>query len=738
MSDYKAIGKPTPLGDGRARVTGAIRYTPDLNMPGVLHARIVASAYAHANIRGINTEAALHVPGVVAVVTAHELTDIAPSSRQRLLLARGRVMFAGQPVALVLATSEAAAEDGVEQVQVNYEPLPAALTIDEAAAEGAPLVWPDGIPESNPNLNSNIAVQVPLSRGDVNAAFAAADVVIERTFTSPMVHQSPLETQAVIVQPDLVTGGATIWASTQGTFETRQSVAAVLDVPESDVRVITTAIGGGFGSKNVLYEPLVAAVAKAVGRPVRLVLTRMEEMAAANPAPPMRITARLGAKQDGTLVALEAAVDVDCGCYPLGFGVLAGLILASMYRVPNYQITAREVLTFKQSAGAYRAPTGPTVAFALDTLVDEIAARLHIDPLDMRLRNAPEKGEIQSDGNPWPTIGVREVLAALEAHPAWQNREQTRAAGRGVGIALAGWPGGSEPAAAACSLHRDGTVHVHVGSVDLSGTVTSFKMMAAEVFGVSPDQVRVISSDTDSAPHSTSAAGSQTIYVVGGAVVNAAREARQQVLAIAANEFEAAVEDIEIVNGNVQVRGVPSKAISLTELAGKTMGFGKAYAPVIAHGRQVQNTSAPVFSAQLAEVEVDKETGVVRLHRLVVIQDVGCAINPLAIEGQMHGGATQGVGWGLYEGIAYDENGQLLTGSWMDYAVPAITQTPEIETVIIEVPSDTGAFGVRGVGEAPVVPTAAAIANAIADATGVRLTDLPMTGPRVLAALQAG
>jgi CO/xanthine dehydrogenase Mo-binding subunit len=750
VTTYTSIGQARPLIDGQAKVTGAAQFAPDVHLPGVLHARLVTSSHAHANVRAIHTAQALTVPGVVAVLTAPDLPDVPPTERKRLMLARGRVMFVGQPVALVLATSEAAAEDGVEQVFVEYEPLPAAVTMDEALAEAAPLVWPDGMPGGSGDTgghgasggqvpetrHNNIVNQTRYTRGDLAAGFAEAEMVIERTYTTPTVHQSSIETQGVIVQPDPLTGGLTIWTSTQSPFDVRTDVAEVLGMSEADIRVIAMTIGGGFGAKIVLYEPLVALAARTVNRPVRLVLTRLEELLATNPAPAMRIRARLGAKRDGTLTALEGEVWADNGCYPFELAGFVARMFGSFYRIPNFSLTGTDVLTFKMSASAYRAPGATSVIFALDCLLDELAQRLNLDPIEIRLKNSARPGDLMANDSPWPGMGMREVLEALQEHPAWKYREQARAAGRGVGVAVGGWSGGVEPAAALCALNRDGRLQIHIGSVDVSGTMTGFSLMAAEAFGVPPEDVRVIFSDTDTAPYAGMSAGSKVTFTTGAAVVQAAREARQQLLAIAAEEFEAAVEDLEIVDRKVQVRGVPSKAIKLSDVAAMTMGFDERYAPIIAHGRHVENTSAPAFSAQLAEVEVDRETGEVHLRRLVAIQDVGRAINPLAIQGQMHGGATQGVGWALYEQMIFDQQGQLLSGSWMDYALPHITQTPPVfETIIIEVPSDNGPFGVRGVGEAPVIPTAAAIANAIADATGARVTDLPMTAPRVLAAL---
>ena len=752
--DFKTIGQPRKLIDGRAKVTGALRFVRDLHLTGMLHARIVPSTYAHANIRGIDTQAAREIPGVVAVLTAQDLPAIPPSSRQKLMLARDRVMFVGQPVALVLAENEGAAADGADAVMVDYEPMPAVTTIDEALAEGAPLVWPNGIPkgssdagahgadvddgsgDSRQGAASNLAHHKTRSRGDVAGGFAQADVVIERTFTTPMVHQSALETHGVVVQPDPVTGGANVWASTQGMFGLRGDIASVLNVPESDVCVTGMAIGGAFGGKSTIYDPLIALAAQKVGRPVCMFLTRMEEMLATNPAPPVRIHAKIGAKADGTLVALEGQVHMDSGCYPMNLADFLGFMLVSFYPVPNFQVETVEVLTFKQSVGAYRAPGAPSVVFAIDSLMDELARVLNLDPIELRLKNAARPGDPMADNKPWKGMGMRETLEALRDHPAWQNREAARAQGRGVGIAVGGWLGGTEPAAAACALNQDGLIHIHVGSMDISGTLTGFTVLAAEVFGVSPDMVRIVNSDTQNAPYAGVSGGSKVTYTTGAAVVQAAQAARQQVLEIAAEEFEAAVEDLEIVDGNVRVRGMPSKSITLREIAKIAMDFGGEYAPVFAHGRNAITDQAPGFSAQLAEVEVDRETGEVKVHKLIIAQDVGKAINPLAIEGQMMGGATQGIGWGLYENMIYDEDGQLLTASFMDYALPDATQAAQsMETVIVEVPSEHGPFGARGVGEPPVVPTAAAIANAVADATGVYLSDLPMSAPRVYSAL---
>ena len=755
MSKFTTIGQRARLIEGSAKVTGKTRYVSDLQTPGMLQARFVTSPYAHANIVSIDASEALAIPGIVAVLTAKDLPHFEPINRQRLLLARGRVIFVGQPVALVLAEDEAAAQDGAENVVVDYDPLPAAITLDEALADDAPLVWPDGMPsesdeaaahgadvggedETAPKL-SNRANHTHFERGDIAAGFAQAEVIVEYNFTVPMVHQNPLETHGTLVQIDPLSEEVTVWSSTQAPFHVRKQVADVLKVTESTVRSISTPLGGAFGGKFVLYEPLVALAAQAVGRPVRLILNRQEEMMATNPAPPGRIRLKLGAKKDGTFTALESEVMFNGGCYPSSPVGIALVLMGSLYNIPNIDLNGSDVLSFKPSSGAYRAPGTPQGMFALESAVDDVARQLGMDPLELRLQNASQPGDPMIHGETWPLMGMREVLTALQAHPVWQNRETARAAGRGVGLAIGGWPGGIEPAAAACMLNRDGMLQIHLGSVDVTGTSTTFALMAAEIFGIAPEKVQIKTGDTAASVYAGAAGGSKMTYTVGPAIIEAVREARRQTFEIAAELLEADPADLEIVDGKVQVRGVPDQAIPLGEIAGKTMQFGGKYAPIFGNGRHVETTRSPGFCAQLAEVEVDQETGLVQVHKLVVVQDAGRAINPAAVEGQMMGGAVQGLGWALYEEMIYNEGGQPLNASWMDYTVPHITQgAGALETVIIEIPTEQGPFGAKGVGEPPITSTAGAVGNAIADAAGVRLTDLPMTPPRVLAALSNG
>ena len=511
----------------------------------------------------------------------------------------------------------------------------------------------------------------------------------------------------------------------------------MLGVPEADVRVRGMPVGGGFGGKWPLYEPLVALTARAVNQPVRLTLTRAEDMLAANPVHPSRFHVRLGARDDGTLVALAADILFEAGCYPTAPTGNAGILLGSTYKVEHLSVSVGEVLTNKPSGGAYRAPGAPQAAFAIESMMDALARHLDLDPVELRLRNAVAEGDPMANGVEWPNIGMREVLQAVLLHPVWVERAQARAAGRGVGFAIGGWPGATQPGAATCNLDGDGILRVQVGVVDLTGTTTSFAALAADTFGIPVERVRVTVGDTDNAPYSGGTGGSKVMYTIGPAVILAAKDAQRQVFDIAAQELEADVDDLEIFESQVRVRGVPDSAIALGVLARKAMDFGGRYAPIMGSGRHVDTNHSPVFCAQVAEVEVDPETGEVRVDRIVVFQDVGRAINPLTIEGQIMGGAVQGIGWALYEDLAYDENGQLQAATFMDYAVPHVQQVGgSIETVLVEVPSEHGPLGARGVGEPPVIPTAAAIANAIADATGVRLTALPMTPEKIFTALQ--
>ena len=758
MSVHAAIGKSTPRIDGVEKVTGQARYTADLRIPGLLHARLVLSPYANARILGINADAARQVPGVVAVLTADDMPFIQPDegSRKRDFLARGRALYYGHPVAAVLAEDPAAAEDAVPLVEVDYEPQEPALDAVRSMEPGAPLARGEtpieageeaqmhattegGEDEPAEELPPNVASSLHFTRGDVEAGLREADVVVEQTCRTSMVHQGYIEPQVAAAALDPL-GTLTVYTSTQALFYTRREVSEALGMPNSKVKVIPMTIGGGFGGKFMLLEALCAALAIAVGRPVGLEYTRMDDFAAANPMPPSHFELALGAKSDGTLTALRVRVVFDSGAYSGSPVQIASLLVGGFYKLPNLEIRGYEVLTNKTPAGAYRAPGAVQASFAIEHTMDVLASKLGMDPLELRMKNAAEEGDPRPNNQPWPRIGLRECLAKLEQ--PWQRlqaaKRQDGSFREGVGLAIGGWPGGLEPATAICRLNHDGTVSVVLGSVDISGTDTGFKLIAAEAFGVAPEQVDIVHGDTDSAPYAGGSGGSKITYTVGAAIQRAATDARKQLLAIASQHLEASIDDLELTDGEVRVRGVPDRKVDVKDLAVASMSFGGKYEPVFGRGSSAQTTQSPAFSAHAVRVAVDVETGRVRILDYYAAQDVGFAINPAEVEGQIAGGVLQGIGYALYERLVYDETGQLITASLMDYVVPSAERAPTITPILVEVPSAHGPYGAKGVGEPPVIPCAGAIANAIADAVGVRLSDIPITSADIASELRAG
>jgi CO/xanthine dehydrogenase Mo-binding subunit len=750
------IGVARPRVDAPDKVTGATRFAADGYVHGLLHARPVLATEAHARIRGIDGDEALALPGVVAVLRAGDLPITSTGTdRTAEPLAREEVVFAGQPVALVVAETEAAAEDGAEAVVVDYEPLPAVVDLEAAMEPGAALARSveegkdggdlesihagvDHGQEDDPGeeLSGNVLDRITREDGDVASAFEASAAVIEGIFRTPWVYQAYLEPQVCTawLEPS---GTLVVSTSTQGSFVTQRELARAFDLPLERVRVVAEPLGGAFGGKFALIEPLAVGAALALKRPVRLVLTRSEDFAATNPASAQVTRLKIGARADGTLTGIEARMIVDRGSNA-GWGVegITSLLVAGPYRWQAHDVRGYGVQTNRFTFGAYRAPGAPTAAFALESLLDQLAIELGLDPIELRLRNAVVEGEIGINGSAFPVIGVREVLERVKEHPLWAMRGSLPE-DEGIGFAAGHWPGGLEPAAAVCRVNSDGTMTVVTSAADMSGVNTGFAVIAAATFGLSPDDVRVVSADTSSGPYAGGSGGSKVTYTVGAAVLRAAEAARQKVLAAASQELEIAPDDLEVVDGEVRAVGAPDRSITVQELAQKALRFGGIYEPIEGHGGSAQTSGAPSVAAHLSHVRVDRETGQVELLKHVIAQDVGRALNPALVEGQMRGGATQGIGWALFEQLDHDEDGRLLTGSFLDYALPTAERVPEIETLIVEVPAPDGPFGAKGIGEAPVVGAPAAVANAVAAATGTRLYELPMTPPRVWEALRA-
>jgi CO/xanthine dehydrogenase Mo-binding subunit len=759
--DVKGVGISIPRPDGPEKVTGRVQYVADMQPKGLLHAKLLRSPHAHAKILSIDTSAAKALPGVRAVLTAKDIPHLkkkAPT-RAHAVLAIDRVVFMGQPVAAVAADELAIAEEALDLIKVEYQVLAASIDPLKAMLPGAPPVADAGteadtsealahsavaIAKSEaPAKAVNISQQARLQRGDPAKGFAESDHVLEKTYRVPMVHQGYLEAHAVLAEWDR-NGLLTLWASTQGSFNTRSEVADVLGVPENQIRVIPVECGGGFGGKiRALCEPITAVLAQVTKRPVRYVMTRREELQAGMPAPQVIIKLKTGVKRDGTLMALDAETVIDSGAFSGAVLAVSAVFLGSMYKWPSFDIRGFEVLTHKPSVAAYRAPVAPQTIFAIESQMEQIARDLDLDSVEFRMRHLIQEGDPMVNGQPWQNNGAKQVLARIAEHPHWKSRKQWVTAGkngkrRGVGLALGGWLGGLQPTGATVRLNPDGSLAVLTGQVDIAGTNISLAQIAASAYGVDTDLVRITTGDTDVAPMTGLSAGSKTIYTVGAAVLQAAEDARRQTFEIAAAELEASVHDLELVDGKVTVRGMPDKGITLATIGKKGNLYMSKTPPVLGKANPAFTQQAPGFAAQLARLELDPDTGEVTLLDFVVVQDVGKAINPMGVEGQMQGGAVQSLGMALTEGLLFDDSGRLTNPSLLDYRKLTAADLPNLETIIVEVPAPAGPFGARGVGEPPIIPAPAAIANAIQNAIGARLTELPMSPERIAMALVNG
>ncbi len=747
--NFKYIGKPRPIIDGLEKVTGYAQYTGDFAVRGMLYARPVLGQMANAKILSIDTEDAAEMPGVVAVLTVDDLPnkDKLINSRSSSVLAKDRILWVGQPVVVVLAETEQQAIDAAEMVFVDLEPGDVVVDVMEAIKPDAPKVWPNGFPTADDDMSSlhgnteegeagsgklnNIQSENHFQRGDLDAGFAEADEIIERRYEVSGVHQGYMEPMAAIADPDPLGRKLTIYTCTQGMFSVRGAVAGLLDMPESNIVVKPMAFGGGFGAKYAVFEPLAAAAAMAVKQPVKLVLTRSEDFLSANPAPQIVIDLKIGANKAGKVTAMKADVYTNNAAFSFNHGGIIAMVLGGTYKWDNLEINAYEVNTFTCPVGAYRAPGSPQAAFALESSMDDMAELLGIDPLEFRFQNAVEDGDLLGVGRPWSaTLGMKDVLDEARNHPLWKNRQP----GDGVGMAVGGWPNFMGNADVVCRVDSSGQVNIEAGIVDISGTKSALVLVAAEALGVDPSDIHIDQTDTNGA-YGPGSGGSQVTYTLSPAIQEAAEDARQQLLEIAANEFEAAVEDLEIVEGQARVVGVPDKTIGIGALAQKGRSQ-RDVKPIIGKGSSAPKEAGPGFVVHLIKVDVDKDTGEVTPKKYVAIQDVGLAINPMLVEGQMHGGAIQSLGMGLYEGIVYDDEGQLLSGTFMDYCMPRMDNTPDVEAIIVETPNPLGLYGARGLAEPPITAGLGALGNAIKDAVGVRVTETPVTAERLWKKMQ--
>jgi CO/xanthine dehydrogenase Mo-binding subunit len=743
---FKYIGTRPIRHDGVDKVTGRANYGADLTLPGMLHGAVLRSPHAHARIVSIDTSAAEAVAGVKAIVTgkdfpettaklalgeaAIDLHDIADN-----VIARTKVLYDGHAVAAVAATNPGAAREALSKINVVYDVLTPVMTIDQATAPNAPILHDAMVTKGVKDAKgpSNVAARMELKRGDVEKGFAEADVVVEREYRTPTVHQGYIEPHACVVRFG-EDGRAVVWCSTQGPFAVRDQVAAIVGIDPALVKVIPSEIGGGFGGKIVVYlEPLAVALSRKAQRPVKMVMSRDEVFKASGPTSGTKIRVKIGAKRDGTVTAASASLYYEAGAYrgsPAGAGMACAY---APYKFPNFFIEAFDVVVNKPKVAAYRAPGSPMASFAVESTLDEIARELKLDAVDLRLKNAAAEGDHAPYGPPYGPIGVKTILEAVKNHPHWSA---PLGSNQGRGVALGFWFNGGMNSSATVLLNPDGSAAVITGNPDIGGTRAAQALMVSEELGIPVERVRPIVADTDTSGMTDVTGGSRVCYATGMAVINAARDVREQLRARAAKIWDVDVESVKWEDGQAippagvekapYPLGVADIGAKMTHTGGPIVGRASLYAPM----------AGPGFGAHICDLEVDPETGRTTILRYTAFQDVGKAVHPSYVEGQIQGGAAQGIGWALNEEYVYNPKGLMENAGFLDYRMPVASDLPMIETVLIEVGNPLHPYGVRGVGEVPIVPPLAAVANAVRHATGIRFTELPLSPPRVLAGIE--
>ena len=744
--EFDVIGTRPIRHDGADKVTGRARFANDTAHTGMLYGRILRSPHAHARILSIDTSAAVAHPGVYAVITGKDMAAVEDrveamgedSVNLRYLasniLAHEKVRYHGHPVAAVAAVSVHVAEEALALIQVEYEVLPHVMDAVEAMQPDAPILLDDLRTDELGKMGdkpTNVAAHIRHQRGDLAEGFAEADVVVERTFKTEMVHQGYIEPQSstVLYHDD---GLVEVWTSTQGPWQIRDEVAEMLGIPVSKVLVHPMEIGGGFGGKFTAYTDVPAAIlSRAAGhRPVKIALSRTEVLQATGPTSGSHIRVKIGATNDGIITAAEAELIYEAGAYPGSpVGAGSGVILAP-YRIPNIQIDGYDVVVNRPKTAAYRAPGGTNAAFASESVIDELAEKLGIDPLEFRMRNAAVEGDRRADGPIYARIGYVQTLEAAMAHPHYHAPLSGENQGRGVASGF--WFNGGGKSSVAASVNPDGRVNLLEGSPDIGGSRASLAMQLAETLGIRAEDINPHVVDTDSVGYNDGTGGSRVTFATGYAAYELGRNLIQRMREELAELWDVATDSVFFEDG-VFTSGDESLDFktAAAELAAVDV-------PIVASASVQPAGVGPGFGTHIVDVEVDPETGKVSILRYTAVQDVGKAVHPSYVEGQIQGGVTQGIGWALNEEYFYDAAGHLLNSSLLDYRMPTALDLPMIDTVLVEEANPGHPYGVRGVGEVPIVPPAAALANAIHAATGVRMTHLPMNPARVVAALSEG
>ena len=750
---FNVVGSRPIRHDALDKVTGRAKYGADINMPGMLHGKILRSPHAHAHILSIDTSKAEALPGVKAVLTSKDFPVIAnrvldfteTQGNVRLLaeniLATKKAMYKGHAIAAVAATDAHIAEEAIGLIEVEYEVLKPILNVKDSLAEDAPLLH-DSLTTvfrverfgkgEDTGVKSNVAGHIQLKRGDLEQGFKEADVIVEREFTTQPVHQGYIEPHTSTGDWS-ADGRLTIWTSTQGSFTIRDSTAAILDLPPSMIKVVPMEIGGGFGGKTITYlDPVVALLSKKSGNPVKISMTRKEVFEGTGPTSGSFMRCKIGADKSGKITAAELYLAFESGAFPgspVGGGAMSGL---GPYKIDNLQVDGYDVVVNKQKTAAYRAPGQPQAAFAVEPVIDELAEKLGMDPLEFRIRNAVHEGDRAPSGVPHLRFGCEEVEQAMKAHPHYNAPLEGANRGRGVAVGYR-LNGGGSGSSATIHVNANGTINLLTGSVDIGGTRTAVAMQAAEVLGITSEDVNPTVVDTDAVGWTGGTGGSRIAFDTGRAAINTAQEVIRQMSARAALLWEVQPEDVDFTDGEFICKKNTEDRFTFKQLAGKLMDTG---GPVTCSGQDKQGGVGAQLAGHIVDIEVDPETGKVDILRYTTFIDAGKAAHPSYVEGQMQGGALQGIGWALNEEYYMTEDGTMANSSFLDYRMPTSLDLPMIDTEIIEVPNARHPFGIRGVGETVLIPPLAAMANAIHGAIGVRMDRLPMSPGAILEALE--
>ena len=744
----QVVGKRLPRVDAGERVTGRATYPADMTRPGLVVGRIKRSPHAHARIISIDTTRARALKGVLAVITAADFPVIEPGTiipfgetgadawvSALTVIARDRVVWRGQSIAAVAATDAYIAAAALDLIDVAYEVLPAMMDIEAASAPDAPLIYPAIKPkgfDATVLAPRNAGGRTMIERGDVAAAFASATAVGAIKTVIDTAHQGYIEPHACVAEAD-ASGFVTLWVSTQGAFQTEIQTAVLLGLSQSKIKVIPLEVGGAFGGKITVHvEPIAARLSQLCGRPVRIVISREEVMSGGSgPAAAARIDVRIGADAEGKFTAIEGRYVFDSGGIPGTPTTLLMQASAAPYQCANLHLEGIDIVTNKPRTEAYRGPGGIQAAFAMEQAVDELALTLDIDPLELRRRNLAVTGSLMPIGTPFPSIGLTTIFQRVAGHECWRDPIAPGRLPRGRGLAFGYWRGTSMTSAAHVTIAGDGRPMVTMGAVDISGTRTAMAQVAAEEFGLTIDDVHVAMGDTKSVGYSDAAAGSRVGRTMAAAVSQACQDALGQLRERAASKLQCSVDALTYGSSIFRASGQGGGSINLFDLMQSTLTEGA----ILGRGVSTKLPLGVEAGAHVCDVEVDPETGQVTILRYTAFQDVGRALNPVAVEGQIEGSVSQGLGWALTEGFDYAADGRLRNSSLLDYRMPTALDLPQIDCVLIETPVPNVPYGVRGVAEMPIVPVAAAVGNAIRRAIGVRMTQMPMTPERIVSTL---